>query len=224
MAFLRNFFGGVIAALVVVAPAFAGPTYSFSVSQSQVHPADVGVITLTQVDTTHVKLSVDLKSGYGFLNTGGPHTPFAFNVSGTGTLSISTFSLPVNGIYTAPNGNNYTLSLSTSGGYGNTPYGTYGVAIESNAGNGSNQAYFGDLLLVLYRQSGIDTNDFITNGPTGYYFSADLTDGSSTAAAAWKIREIVYGPPPVRIPEPLTLSLMGAGLAGLAAARRRRRA
>jgi hypothetical protein len=223
MALMRNYFGGAIIAITIAAPALAGPTYKFSTSTGT-QPSDVGTITLTQVDSTHVQLFVDLKSTtYGFINTGGPHTPFAFSVSGTGALSISSFSLPVNGVYTAPNGSNYTLSLSTAGGYGNTPYGNYGVAIESSGGNGSNKGYFGDLLLVLYRQSGIDTNDFITNGPSGYYFSADLSDGSNTGAQAWTIREIVTGPTPVRAPEPVTLSLMAAGLAGLAGIRRRHR-
>ena len=143
-------------------------------------------------------------------------------MAGSGALSISTFSLPVNGVYTAPNGSSYTLSLNTAGG-ANTPYGNYGVAIDSSAGNGSNNAYYGDLLLVLYRASGLDTNDFVTNGAGGYYFSADLTDGSNTGAQAWTIRQIVTGPTPTRVPEPLTLSLLGAGMVGIAGLRRRKR-
>ncbi len=221
MSFHRTMMTGVVAALVFAAPAYAGPTYSFATSVG-IQPSNAGVITISQVDSMHVALSVDLASGYGFLNTGGPHTPFAFTVAGSGALSISTFSLPVNGVYTAPNGSSYTLSLNTAGG-ANTPYGNYGVAIDSSAGNGSNNAYYGDLLLVLYRASGLDTNDFVTNGAGGYYFSADLTDGSNTGAQAWTIRQIVTGPTPTRVPEPLTLSLLGAGMVGIAGLRRRKR-
>lgn len=193
--------------------AMAGPTYTFDVSEG-LQPANVGNITLTQDGADSVNVSVDLLSGYGFINSGGPHTPFTFNLSGTGALSLD-FTTPPNGTYASG-----VFSLDPAGG-ANTPYGTFGVALDSSAGNGTSDAYFGDLVFTLTRTGGLDTNDFVPND-AGSYFAADLTNGSNTGAQAWAIRN---DPPPVTgVPEPGTMGLFGAGLIGVAAARRRRQA
>ena len=122
----------------MAAPAHAAYVYSTSVGQQ---PSDVGVITVTQIDANTVNVLVDLidttlpAPQYGFLNTGGPHTPFAFTLSGT--------ELGVTGSFLQPSGGNFSfglLSLSTGDG-SNTPYGTYGVSIYSSAGDGSGNAY-----------------------------------------------------------------------------------
>ena len=111
----------------------------------------------TQVDFDSVQIGVDFLPGYGFVNTGGPHTPFAFNLTGSGALSISPFTTPLNGVYASG-----AFSLNTGGGE-NTPYGSFGIALDSSAGNGSGTGYFGDLLFTLNRVGGLDTNDFIRN-------------------------------------------------------------
>lgn len=197
--------------------AMAGPVYSFNTSVGT-QPSNAGTITLTQ-SGADVIVNLDLASGYGLLNTGGPHTPFAFNLAGSGALSIL-FNTPAGG--TAPKGN---FSLNTAGG-DNTPYGSYGVAIDYSAGNGSSKAYYGDLIFTLSRVGGLDTNDFITNAG-GYYFSADLTDGTNTGAQAWSVRsgdpEITVLTETTPVPEPLTIALFSAGLAGIGAMSRRRR-
>ena len=197
--------------------AMAGPLYTFSTSVGT-QPADVGTITLTQGDANSVIVNLDLLPTYGLLNTGGPHTPFAFNLTGSGTLSVA-FSTPAGGV--APKGN---FSLNTAGG-SNSPYGAYGVAIDYSAGNGSGKAYYGDFAFTLTRAGGLDTNDFIVNDD-GYYFSADLTNGTNTGAQAWGTRsgpEITVLTETTPVPEPLTIALFSAGLAGIGTMSRRRR-
>ena len=194
--------------------AFAGPIWVFS-NSTGMQPTDVGVITLTQNGANAVNVSVDLKNGYGFVNTGGAHTPFAFNLAGTGALSIG-FTTPSGGQYTH-SGVTESLSLNTAGG-GNTPFGNFGVAIDDTAGNGSGNGYFGDLLFTLTRAGGLSTDDFIGNDQ-GVFFSADLSDGRNTGAQAWSVGI----DPPTTVPEPVTMSLFGAGLAGAFLARRRKK-
>jgi hypothetical protein len=206
-------------------PAHAGPIYEFDLSTGS-NPSDVGTITLSQVSASTVHILVDLNDTtlplpqYGFINTGGPHTPFAFTVAGADTsLSIS-FVQPVNGTY--PTG---VFLLNTGGGTA-TPFGTFGVALDSTAGNGSVNAYYGDLEFDLTRASGLDTTDFISNGAA--WFTADLTNGlSQTGSQAWVLRTQPdcpdCTPTPTSIPEPASAALVGLGLVALVSRKRRNR-
>lgn len=202
--------------LISAGSALAGPTYTFSTSVGS-QPSDVGVITLTQINTTTVDVLIDLSDTslplpqYGFVNTGGQHTPFAFTIQGTESGVTANFLQPSGGAFS------FGLLTLDLGGGGNTPYGTYGVAIDSSAGNGSGDAYYGDLEFQLTRTSGLSTDDFISNGTA--YFTADLTNGSSTTGAqAWDTRD-----PGTPTPEPASLAILGAGLAAFGWARSVRR-
>lgn len=195
--------------------AIAGPVYSFALNStavSQFPAGGVGTVTISQVNATQVSVLVDLNAGFGLLNTGGPHTPFGFNLSGAGALG-ATFATPVNGVFGAG-----AFSLNPAGG-SNTPYGTFGVAIDSSAGNGSGNGYFGDLFFTLTRVGGLDTTQFIQN-LSGAYFAADITNGVNTGAVAALARGMPVVPV-VPVPEPISLALFCTGLLGLAVARRK---
>jgi len=189
------------------ASSFAVPiTFTTSVG---VQPADVGIITLTQINANTVNVFLDLKNTtYGIMNSGGPHTPFTFNVAGSETGVTASFIQPLLGSYTFG-----VFALDLAGG-GATPYGTYGVAITSTAGNGSGNAYYGDLEFNLTRTSGLLVTDFIANAD-GYYFAADLTDGNNTGSQAWTTHSS-------SVPDGGTTAIMlGAALSGLALLKRR---
>ena len=192
--------------LLSAASALAGPVYNFTTSQGG-QPSNVGTITLTQLSSTTVEVFVDLSDTtlpapqYGFINTGGPHTPFAFNLAGTESGVSATFLQPSGGTYTFG-----VFSLSTTDG-GATPFGTFGISINSTAGNGSSNAYYGDLKFDVTRTSGLSTDDFIANGSLAY-FAADLTNGTNTGSQAWESRVSA-------VPEPSTWAMMILGFAGV---------
>ena len=132
--------------LISATAALAGPTYTFALNSSDVSQlnTNIGTITLTQNGTNAVDLLVDLNpqgtgSNYGFINSGGPHTPFVFDLANTSNLS-ATFTQPTGGNFT--NSGNFTFSLNTAGGSA-TPYGSFPVAIDINpVQNGSNHRLF----------------------------------------------------------------------------------
>ena len=206
-------FGFAAVSAAMSAPAVASPTssYIFQTSTGS-QPSNVGTVTLTQNGADSVIIYLTLQSGYGILNTGGPHTPFAFDVSGalSGvnglTAAFVTPQVPADAS---------KFSLNTSG-VSNTPYGDFSVGVDYSAGNGSGNAYYGNLQITLTRSTGLDTADFLPNG-NGVFFSADLTNGSNTGSQAWSVEL------PRRVPEPATLGLLGAGLIAGAAMRRRSR-
>jgi hypothetical protein len=189
-------------------PALAGPIYTFNTS-SGTQPSNVGTITLTQVTSTSVDVNLVFSAAnYGLVNTGGPHVTFGFNLAaGSGTLGIS---------FVTPPGGNFafgSFSLNTAGAGG------FNTILDDSAGNGSSKGYYGPLEFVLSRSGGLSTDDFIGTG-SGAYFEADVTDGAAgnTGEQIWTGSSST-----THIPEPLTMSLFGAGLAGIGALRRRKK-
>lgn len=217
---LSRLVGAAAMAVTLTAASASAQSYVFSLSTG-VQPSNVGTITITQVNATTVNVFADLISNtYGFLETGGPHTPFAFTLGGANPeVGVSAvFLTPLNGAYAAG-----TFSLSTTDGDA-TPFGTFGISINTTAGNGSGNAYYGDLNFNVVRTGGLTIDNFIANA-SGYYFAADITNGNNTGSQAWGGRCVTDcgGGGQSVVPEPSTYLLMATGLAGLGFFARRRR-
>ena len=212
-------------ALIAVGSLALSAATSFAISFNTSvgsQPSNVGTITLSQVDNTTVDVLFQFSaSNYGFLNTGGPHTPFAFTLAGVETGVSASFLQPSGGTY-GSQPYTFTLNLANSD---NNPYGTFGIGIDilpDGGGNqGSGNAYYGTLEFNLIRTGGLLVNDFTTNS-LGYYFAADLTDGNKTGAQGWNTPGGTPGTNDFKVPDAgSTVILLGAALTGLGMMSRR---
>ena len=202
--------GGFFAAVALATPALAVPSYTFTSTSGG------GSIVISQVATNQVEVVfTPASSSVGIVNTGS-HIPFAFDLSsGTSGLSIKFNNpdfiplTPTIGDYFSSSFNygQFTLatgSFSQPGGAGN-----FNVEIADSL-SGGNNIYKGTLDFTL-TQTGLTIDDFVLDAANGEYFTADLSVDGATGAQFF-----------TKVPEPMTLSLFGAGLAGLAALRRRK--
>lgn len=203
-----------------------------------------GTVTATDksdINGIYVDVVVTLNSGALFINTGGPHTPFAYNLS---TPTVATFVTPAP--IPGATGKNPSPApvpgfIGAIGPQAATPFGTFsnGIAyvvekpvinpIVSDAHKGGGYGLGGPLEFRLY---GVTTADFVDNNPNGpgFFFAADLiactgagtncTTGSFAADDYTLDRGNAGGP---AAPEVSTWAMMILGFAGVGFMTYRRR-
>jgi hypothetical protein len=177
----------------------------------------------------------------GFVNTGGPHDPFVFNLNGNYSVAVqdTTGQTFFNGGYTNP------------GSFNETPFGNFTNKIgccvaPGNEKNGAKYQSPPPLVYTVTNLSGIsfagagyatDANGKVTTLGTGahflsnsggWWFGADLVDknGNTFNVAAKDAFGPCAGAACVRtpgVPEPTTWALMILGFGGAGAMLRRRR-
>ena len=151
-------------------------------------------------------------NGVEFSNSSGKNA-LGFDLLGTLTGVVITITSP-------------TTGYSVDAGSKMAPFGTFTDGIHCDAcGSGASNPQPGPITFTVTATGGVDLADFVSDGTA--FFAADVV-GNSTGNTG-----DVGAPGPgvvcrencsTSVPEPLTLSLFGAGLAGAAAMRRRRKA
>src|SRR5262245_40968466 len=117
----------VSAVLSFTAPAGASTVYDLNIiSKIGIGSGSLGTVTLTQISPNEVNVLVSLIANTFFVDTGGPHNAFAFNLaSAPDSINILTPPTPLN-------------AFSVGGSGINTPYGAFTNVINCpGCGNGS---------------------------------------------------------------------------------------
>ena len=198
---------GILAGLSLFAGrAEASLVYSLDViSSPTIGSGSQGTVTLDQISATQVNVTVELEPGVLFVNTGGPHTPFVFNLAETVLGAVVT-------VLDDPSLYYYSPEESPAA----TPYGTFTDGIAYTGPNGGGNGDAGPLVFSVTSASGITLADFVGNAG-GYYFAADVlgTNGGTGSVAALGVSTV---PLPAALPLFLTAVV---GAAGYGARRRK---
>ena len=187
-----------------------------------------GYIDLAQVGTNQVQVTLQITDPSYIVNTGSGtnHAPFAFNTDKS--ITISSISDGVS------NPSTYFTAGAINAGVSGLGTFNYEIACTSSCSPGASGGGEGTYLsfLVTAQSGALGLNDFIANA-NGFYFASDIIGPSG------KTGEVAANQSPTTttggssggggggsgsgaVPEPASLTIMGAGLAALGAIRRRR--
>lgn len=209
--------------------------------------APYGTVTIEELDANSVRVTVSLTDPNSlFVNTGGPHDPFLFNLAAPSSVTVS-------------NTGAQDFFYAGDGSYQATPYGTFIDKIGCcqvwvpakkktpghwEDGNGAVNGKPDDLVFTVYnaggltfagvgaqidpitgKLTGLGTGNQFSSNQGGWWFAADIYDGKTGLTYNVAARD-AYSPvtPVAAVPEPATWALMILGFAGAGALLRRRRA
>src|SRR5882724_4212573 len=207
-------FAGLIGLCASAVPASAGViVYNFDQDNcsSGCGLSNYGTVTLTDILGGGVNVKIALLGGSGLIDTGAldKHT-LTFALAGSPSVTIA--GLPSLWSYAGP------ADYTPGGGFG-----TFNYVINCNDACGPSNPWTSGLDFNVTTTS-ITTSLFVDGGSAkDTYFVADISNPNGGNALTGRIGAS-YSGHGTEEPEPFTLSLFGAGVAGVAALRRRKKA
>ena len=197
----------------MVAPQAQGSTsYALTVDNctGSCGTSPFGTINLQQLNSTDVQVTVTLFDGNQFANSAGE--ALAFNIDpAVGAIAVPTITA------------GYSLG---SGGFSKNPLGTFSNFIHCDAcGSGGSNPQPGPLVFTV-RATGLLEASFIAADPEGnlgaFYFVSDIISGTTgntgnVAAPGGTVETHAV------TPEPVSMSLVGAGLLAIGLWKRKNR-
>ena len=186
-----------------------------------------GMITLTDIAGGGVNVAIALNTNVYFAETGAGK-PILWDWSG----AALTASNILNPVFTGPGspspistGGIFLTSPQANGGTGNWQY---AIDCSGVCGNGGSSPHYNSLTFTINTGSinSFAENDSTIYNATGNNFASDLCIGIKSNGSCSATGDVLaYDAPPVppAVPEPFTLLLFGAGIAGVAALRRRKK-
>jgi hypothetical protein len=196
---MRLLFIVVLASALIASRTYATTTYNFSIDDSSggIGTLPAGDVVLTQ-SGANVNVSVNLFNGNEFVNTGaGASQNFLFDGTGFTAANIS--------------GTGLTVSSGTLHADG-TGYWQYGVVFTGQGTGGSNKLPGP----INFTVDNATIADLTVANANGNFFAADIISGQNGNTG-----DVTTQGPPVTAPEPSTLLILGVGLVGFAAFRKR---
>src|ERR1700738_2646293 len=127
-------FKGIIAGVALIALAGQASASVVTASLNTPDPSaglgtgTFGTVTITDI-TGGVTVDVSLSAGINFVNTGGPHTPFAYDLNATPTSIIFPVGSP----------------FSAAGTSSDTPFGSFNHGVDMTGPNGATGSKHGPL-------------------------------------------------------------------------------
>lgn len=180
--------------------------------------ANMGTITVTQDGLNTVDISVQLESGFGFVDTGaGAGASFFFRLLGNPEITYS----GITSGWTVPNV--IPVNQQIAGSYaGDGLMGQFEYALNCNTGgacgNGGSNPAPGTLQFTV-TALGLTAADFNdTADASGSPFAADVISSNGRTG----LIDGSLSPVPFSTPEPSTILVLGMGMLGLGAAMRRK--
>lgn len=208
-----HFYVLTLALAMIAAPAYGSPvTIDLNVDHCTTGCfgglSSGGTATFSENGANDVQVTVNLASGFEFVNSGNRGT-VNFNLLGTPAIAASGFSNTL-----------FALDSGTAGSNHFDGFGYFDYAITlTNTKSGLAGAQPGPLTFdITCTNCGLTPQSFLTNGTGAQaYFGVDV--GNSATGNTGPIGGSTIRTP---VPEPSSLALLGGGLAGIAFLARRR--